>query len=105
MSESGNPTESLLNIGNFIILLVSGAIIPLLLVLYKSRCKRICWGCITRDVLDADPDEPDKKKEKRSEPMYSREAQNTSARSISYDTYLLHRLVGRLIAPRRRLLR
>ena len=62
MSESGNPTESLLNIGNFIILLVSGAIIPLLLVLYKSRCKRICWGCITRDVF-ADPDEPDKKKE------------------------------------------
>ena len=63
MSDSGNPTESLLNIGNFIILLVSGAIIPLLLVLYKSRCKRICWGCITRDVLDADPDEPDKKKD------------------------------------------
>ena len=51
MSDSGNPTESLLNIGNFIILLVSGAIIPLLLVLYKSRCKRICWGCITRDVF------------------------------------------------------
>ena len=63
MSDSGNSTESLLNIGNFIILLVSGAIIPLLLVLYKSRCKRICWGCITRDVLDADPDEPDKKKD------------------------------------------
>ncbi len=45
---------SLLDIGNFVILLVSGAIIPLLLVLYKSRCKRICWGCIVRDVLDAD---------------------------------------------------
>jgi hypothetical protein len=43
--------ESLLDVGNFIILLVSGAIIPLLLVLYKSRCRSICWGCIIRDVL------------------------------------------------------
>ena len=51
---------SLLDIGNFIILLVSGAIIPLLLVIYKSRCKSICWGCIERDVLDADDDEEKK---------------------------------------------
>jgi len=52
-----SETNTLLNIGNFVILLVSGAIIPLLLVLYKSRCKRICWGCIVRDVLDADDTE------------------------------------------------
>ena len=55
---------SLLDIGNFIILLVSGAIIPLLLVIYKSRCKSICWGCIVREVLDAndkDDDEDEKK--------------------------------------------
>ena len=46
--------NELLNVGNFVILLVSGAVIPLLLVLYKSRCKSICFGCIVRDVLDAD---------------------------------------------------
>jgi len=51
---------SLLDIGNFVILLVSGAIIPLLLVIYKSRCKSICWGCIIREVLDADDDEEKK---------------------------------------------
>jgi|9_EtaG_2_1085328.scaffolds.fasta_scaffold05009_5 hypothetical protein len=50
--------ESLLDIGNFIILLVSGAIIPLLLVLYKSRCKSICWGCIQRDVLPPEEKKP-----------------------------------------------
>ena len=49
--------NELLNVGNFVILLVSGAIIPLLLVLYKSRCKSICFGCIVRDVLDADDTE------------------------------------------------
>ena len=54
----GDP--SLLDIGNFIILLVSGAIIPLLLVIYKSRCKSICWGCIVRDVLDGDEDDKEK---------------------------------------------
>ena len=60
--------ESLLNIGNFVILLVSGAIIPLLLVLYKSRCKRICWGCITRDVIDADDPPHTEIKEPEPEP-------------------------------------
>ena len=42
---------SLQDTGNFIIIIISGAIIPLLLVLYKSRCKSICFGCIVRDVV------------------------------------------------------
>ena len=46
--------EDLSTIGQFIILITSGAIVPLLLVLYKSRCKRICFGCIERDILDDD---------------------------------------------------
>ena len=41
--------ESLMDIGNFMILIVSGAMIPILLVLYKSRCSSICFGCIKRD--------------------------------------------------------
>ena len=49
--------EDLATIGQFIILVISGAIIPLLLVLYKSRCKRICFGCIERDVLNDDDDD------------------------------------------------
>ena len=44
--------EDLSTIGQFIILITSGAIVPLLLVLYKSRCKRICFGCIERDIID-----------------------------------------------------
>ena len=52
---------SLQDTGNFIIIIVSGAIIPLLLVLYKSRCKSICFGCIVRDVV------PSQKKEKNNE--------------------------------------
>jgi len=47
-------SENLDSWGQFIILLTSGAIVPLLLVLYKSRCKSICFGCIVRDVMDAD---------------------------------------------------
>lgn len=54
MSESSD----LFSIGNFLVLVVSGAVIPLLLVLYKSRCSSICWGCIKRDVLP--PDKTDK---------------------------------------------
>jgi len=46
--------EDLSTIGQFIILITSGAIVPLLLVLYKSRCKRICFGCIERDIMDDD---------------------------------------------------
>ena len=48
------------DIGQFIILIISGGIIPLLLVLYKSRCKRICFGCIERDVLNAEDDKKEK---------------------------------------------
>ena len=48
--------EDLNTIGQFIILITSGAIIPLLLVIYKSRCKSICFGCITRDVINGDED-------------------------------------------------
>jgi len=54
MSEGGE----LFSIGNFLVLVVSGAIIPLLLVLYKSRCESICWGCIKRDVLPPDEKKP-----------------------------------------------
>jgi len=54
MSESSD----LFSIGNFLVLVVSGAIIPLLLVLYKSRCQSICWGCIKRDVLPPEEKKP-----------------------------------------------
>jgi len=54
MSEGGE----LFSIGNFLVLVVSGALIPLLLVLYKSRCESICWGCIKRDVLPPDEKKP-----------------------------------------------
>tara|TARA_R100000655_G_scaffold42393_3_gene78367 strand:+ start:2433 stop:2708 length:276 start_codon:yes stop_codon:yes gene_type:complete len=50
--------NELFSIGNFLVLVVSGAIIPLLLVLYKSRCESICWGCIKRDVLPPDEKKP-----------------------------------------------
>tara|TARA_R110000737_G_scaffold273259_1_gene280150 strand:+ start:120 stop:368 length:249 start_codon:yes stop_codon:yes gene_type:complete len=53
--------SKLLDYGNFIILIVSGAIIPLLLVLYKSRCSSICFGCVKREVLDEDDDNIEKK--------------------------------------------
>lgn len=53
--------DKLFSIGNFLVLVVSGAIIPLLLVLYKSRCKSICWGCITRDVLPPAEEKEEKK--------------------------------------------
>jgi len=47
--------EDLASVGQFIILITSGALIPVLLVLYKSRCKSICFGCIEREVIDATP--------------------------------------------------
>ena len=55
MSDNNND---LFSIGNFLVLVVSGAVIPLLLVLYKSRCSSICWGCIKRDVLPPDKIDP-----------------------------------------------
>eukprot|EP01043_Picozoa_sp_COSAG02_P127141 COSAG02_NODE_64472_length_260_cov_0.950311_2_plen_53_part_01 len=42
----------LIEIGNFIIMVATGALIPTLLVVYKSRCKKCCFGCIERDVLN-----------------------------------------------------
>ena len=54
MSESSD----LFSVGNFLVLVVSGAVIPLLLVLYKSRCSSICWGCIKRDVLPPEEKKP-----------------------------------------------
>ena len=56
-----SDNESLMDIGNFIILLVTGALIPLLLVVYKSRCSSICWGCIKREVMN-DTDDDDERK-------------------------------------------
>ena len=47
--------EDLASVGQFIILITSGALIPVLLVLYKSRCKSICFGCIEREVIDTTP--------------------------------------------------
>ena len=54
------------DVGNFMILIVSGAIIPLLLVLYKSRCSSLCFGCIKREVLNVSDDEKEVKEEKKS---------------------------------------
>jgi len=53
-----SENSDLFSIGNFLVLVVSGALIPLLLVLYKSRCKSICWGCIQRDVLPPEEKKP-----------------------------------------------
>jgi len=53
-----SENSDLFSIGNFLVLVVSGALIPLLLVLYKSRCQSICWGCIKRDVLPPDEKKP-----------------------------------------------
>ena len=36
-------------IGNLTVV-IAGALGSLLLIIFQSRCKRICWGCITRDV-------------------------------------------------------
>jgi hypothetical protein len=43
----------LTEIGNLIVV-ISGALGSLLLIVFKSRCKSIFWGCITRDVKDDD---------------------------------------------------
>jgi hypothetical protein len=53
-----SSNDNLFSIGNFLVLVVSGAVIPLLLVLYKSRCKSICWGCVQRDVLPPEEKKP-----------------------------------------------
>ena len=43
-------------IGNLVVV-ISGAIGSLLLIVFKSRCKSICFGCIKRDVLNDSDDE------------------------------------------------
>lgn len=52
-----SEAQDLNDIANFIILISTGALIPLFLVIYKSRCKSICWGCIERKVIGDDSDE------------------------------------------------
>ena len=39
----------LTEISNMVVV-IAGAIGSLLLIVFQSRCKRICWGCITRDL-------------------------------------------------------
>ena len=44
----------LTEIGNLIVV-IAGAVGSLLLIVFKSRCKSICFGCITREI----PPRPD----------------------------------------------
>ena len=43
-------------IGNLVVV-IAGATGSLLLIVFKSRCKSICFGCIVRDVLNSDNEE------------------------------------------------
>ena len=36
-------------IGNLTVV-IAGALGSLLLIVFQSRCKRICWGCIIREL-------------------------------------------------------
>ena len=47
----------LAQIGNLIVV-ISGALGSLLLIVFRSRCSSIMWGCIKRDVKN-DTDEED----------------------------------------------
>ena len=40
----------LTEIGNLVVV-VAGALGSLLLIVFKSRCKSICWGCVIREVI------------------------------------------------------
>ena len=44
-------------IGNLIVV-ISGALGSLLLIVFKSRCRNILWGCIKRDVINDDEENP-----------------------------------------------
>ena len=46
--------SDLSEIGNLTVV-IAGALGSLLLIVFQSRCKRICWGCITRDVETTKP--------------------------------------------------
>ena len=39
----------LTQISNMVVV-IAGAVGSLLSIVFQSRCKRICWGCITRDL-------------------------------------------------------
>ena len=43
-------------IGNLVVV-IAGATGSLLLIVFKSRCKSICFGCIVRDVMNSDGEE------------------------------------------------
>ena len=47
----------LAEIGNLIVV-IAGALGSLLLIVFKSRCKSICFGCIERDVIQDDEEAP-----------------------------------------------
>ena len=49
--------SDLSEIGNLTVV-IAGALGSLLLIVFQSRCKRICWGCITRDVENTKPPVP-----------------------------------------------
>ena len=44
----------LTEISNMVVV-IAGAVGSLLLIVFQSRCKRICWGCITRDLDNVKP--------------------------------------------------
>jgi hypothetical protein len=45
-------------IGNLVVV-ISGALGSLLLIVFKSRCSSILWGCVKRDVpATTDDDDP-----------------------------------------------
>jgi hypothetical protein len=46
----------LTEISNMVVV-IAGAVGSLLLIVFQSRCKRICWGCITRDLDPIKPKE------------------------------------------------
>jgi hypothetical protein len=46
----------LTEISNMVVV-IAGAVGSLLLIVFQSRCKRICWGCITRDLDPVKPKE------------------------------------------------
>mgnify|MGYP003628740462 CR=1 FL=1 len=46
----------LAEIGNLVVV-ISGALGSLLLIVFKSRCKKVCWGCIVRDLQNTEDEE------------------------------------------------
>lgn len=77
MSDSVGEAQDLNDIANFIILITTGALIPLFLVIYKSRCSSICWGCIKRKVVGED--DSDEETTKLKEPVKSPQHQGVTS--------------------------